>query len=57
MIVIWPLIVSKTVNPNILPGVCKALEKYIYIEQMDDVIEAANQNIKQNASKANMYIA
>jgi len=51
----WPLIVSKTVNPNILPGVCKALEKYIYMYELDDVIEIANKNIKDNKRKDSRY--
>jgi len=57
MIVVWPLIVSKTVNPNILPGVCKALEKYIYTEEIDQVIEAANQSIRSNENKLGLYVA
>jgi hypothetical protein len=57
MIVTYPLIVSKTVNPNILPGICKALEKYIYTHRVDGVIEAANQNIKAQNAKSGMYIA
>jgi len=57
MIVVWPLIVSKTVNPNIIPGVCKALEKYIYIERMDEVIEAANISIKNANKKSSVYLA
>lgn len=55
MIIVWPLIVSKTVNPNILPGVCKALEKYIYVHELDRVIEAANTNIKENRKKSDRY--
>ena len=51
MIIIWPLVVSKTVNPNILPGVCKALERYIYIHELDDVIETANANIRSNQKR------
>jgi len=56
MIVMYPLIVSKTVNPNILPGVCKALEKYVYVNNTDGVIEAANQSIKKQQSKTNSYV-
>jgi len=57
MIVTYPLIVSKTVNPNILPGVCKALEKYVYVNETDGVIEAANQSIKNKKLKDSVFIS
>jgi len=57
MIVTYPLIVSKTVNPNILPGVCKSLEKYVYTNKVDSVIEAANQSIKNQGIKDSVFIA
>jgi len=57
MIVIWPLIVSKTVDQKILPGVCKALEKYVYINELDEVLESANRSIKAKNSKSKIFIA
>lgn len=57
MIVTYPLIVSKTVNPNILPGVCKALEKYVYVYKIDGVIDAANRSIALQNAKSNTFIA
>jgi len=56
MIVVWPLITSKTVNPNILPGVCKSLEKYIYIHQIDAVLEAARASIAKKNRKSSINI-
>lgn len=56
MIVVYPLITSKTVNPNILPGVCKALEKYIYIYEVDSIIEAANKSIKKKQQKEKNFL-
>lgn len=57
MIVTYPLIVSKTVDPNILPGVCKSIEKYIYTHLIDGVVDAANQNIAKQSAKSSMFIA
>ena len=57
MIVTYPLIVSKTVNPNILPGVCKALEKYVYVNETDSVVDAANQNIKNQNIKDAVFVS
>jgi len=48
MIVIYPMIVSKSVNPNVLPGVCKALEKYLIVNKMDKIVDNVN---KQAGSK------
>ncbi len=56
MIVLWPLITSKTINPNILQGVCKSLEKYVFIHRLDDILEAANANIKKKNKKRKTYL-
>jgi hypothetical protein len=56
MIVLWPLITSKTINPIILQGVCKSLEKYVFIHRLDDVLEAANENIRKNNKKRKTYL-
>jgi hypothetical protein len=53
MIVIYPLIVSKTVNPDVLPGVCKALEKYILVYKQDKLFDTVNKElVKKAKSKA-----
>jgi len=56
MIVVWPLIVSKTVNPNVLPGVCKALEKYVHVSETDRIIDAANDQIAKKNKKNSTYL-
>ena len=56
MIVVWPLITSKTINPNILQGVCKALEKYVFIHRLDTIIERANENIKKKNKKRSQFL-
>jgi len=56
MIVLWPLITSKTINPNILQGVCKALEKYVFIHRLDAILEQANKNIKKQNRQSKTFI-
>jgi len=42
MIVLFPLLMSKSVSPNIIPGICKTLEKFILIYKLDSVLETIN---------------
>jgi hypothetical protein len=49
MIVIYPLIVSKTISPDVLPGVCKALEKYILVYRQDSLFDSVNKNLAKKA--------
>ncbi len=51
MIVIYPLVTSKTINPNIIPGVCKALEKYVLVYKLDALINDVNAQLKKEKKK------
>jgi hypothetical protein len=42
MIVIYPMLSSASVSPNVLPGIVKAIEKYILLYNTDDVLKAAS---------------
>lgn len=46
MIVVYPLLVSPNISPNALPGIVKAVEKYIMVYNLDDVLEEANSFLK-----------
>ena len=37
-----PLLTDPTVNPNIIPGICKILERYYLVYQMADIINKVN---------------
>jgi len=41
MIVIYPMLTSASVSPNVLPGIVKAVEKYVLIYNTDAVLRAA----------------
>jgi len=40
MIVLFPMLVSKSVSLQTIPGICKTLEKFILVYKMDDVLGA-----------------
>ncbi len=42
MILVYPMLTSASVNPNILPGLIKAIEKYIIVYQTDEMINTFN---------------
>lgn len=42
MIYTYPLLVSNSVSPNTLPGICKVLERFILIYDIDNVIKKIN---------------
>ena len=42
MIAVFPAITSTTVSPNALPGIVKALEKFVVIYRMDGIVAAAS---------------
>ena len=48
MIVIYPVVTSKTISTTVLPGICKALEKYILIYKLDDLLKNVNKEIAKN---------
>jgi hypothetical protein len=41
MIVVYPMLISKNVPSNVLPGISKVLEKYTLTYQLDDIIRNA----------------
>lgn len=41
MIVVYPMLTSGSVSPNILPGIIKAVEKYILIYNIDSLLKTA----------------
>ncbi len=42
MIITYPMITSQGVSPNILPGLVKAVEKYILVYNTDKILKAAS---------------
>ena len=50
MIITYPMITSQGVSPNILPGLVKAVEKYILVYNTDKILKAAK--IQTTAVKA-----
>jgi hypothetical protein len=42
MIVIYPMLTSQSVSPNVLPGIIKAVEKYILLYNTDDVLKSGS---------------
>ncbi len=42
MILVYPMLTSASVNPTLLPGIIKAIEKYIIIHNTDDVLNHFN---------------
>ena len=41
MILTYPMLTSSSVSPSAIPGICKALERYIIMYQIDSIIRAA----------------
>ena len=42
MIITYPMITSQSISPNILPGLVKAVEKYILVYNTDKILKAAS---------------
>src|SRR4030042_2274930 len=42
MITVFPALASSTIKPNALPGIGKALEKFVVVYRMDGIIGAAS---------------
>ena len=38
MIIVYPMLTSNNVSANILPAICKSVEKYILVYKMEDII-------------------
>lgn len=45
MILVYPMLTSESVNPTLLPGIIKAVEKYIIVNNTDDVLGYLNNAI------------
>lgn len=43
MILIYPLLLASNINPNVIPGVVKALERYLIIYQLDHIVQASRE--------------
>lgn len=41
MIIIYPMLTSPSVSPNVLPGLIKSVEKYILVYKADDILKYA----------------
>ncbi len=41
MIIVYPMLTSESISPNVLPGLVKAVEKYILLYNTDEVLKAA----------------
>ena len=48
MIVIYPMLTSGSISPNVLPGIVKAVEKYILLYNTDEVLRAAGSSSAGN---------
>ncbi len=50
MIIIFPALTSSTISSHVLPGICKALEKYLIVYRLDTIIEKAKLESKALAT-------
>jgi len=41
MIITFPMLTSQNISGNVLPGICKMLEKYVIVYQMDRILKNA----------------
>ena len=55
MIITYPMITSQGVSPNVLPGLVKAVEKYILVYNTDKILKAAS--VKATAIRAGTAFA
>ena len=42
MIVVYPMLMSSSVSPNVIPGITKAVEKYLILYNTDDILKTVN---------------
>jgi hypothetical protein len=45
MIIVFPLLTDESISPNIMPGLCKTLEKFILIYQLDAIMKMTGSRI------------
>ena len=57
MILIYPMLTSGSVSPNVLPGIVKAVEKYILLYNTDEVLRAASISSAGNIITTGVKIA
>lgn len=55
MIITYPMITSQSISPNILPGLVKAVEKYILVYNTDKILKAAS--VKATAIRTGASVA
>lgn len=41
MIIIYPMLTSSDISPNIIPAICKTLEKFVLLYKLDEVLKIA----------------
>ena len=42
MIVVYPMLTSSSVSPNVIPGISKAVEKYLILYNTDEILRTVN---------------
>jgi len=42
MIVVYPMLISSSVSPNVIPGISKAVEKYLILYNTDEILKTVN---------------
>ncbi len=52
MIVVYPMLTSESVNPTLLPGIIKAVEKYVIVYMTEDYVENVNSALKKGVKIA-----
>jgi len=45
MIVNYPMLTSSTISPGIIPGICKLVERYILVHEIDSITDSVHQKI------------
>jgi len=45
MIYIYPMLASDNISPNVIPGICKVLEKFVLLYRLDDILHDANRRV------------
>ena len=45
MIVNYPMLTSTTISPGIIPGICKLVERYILVHEVDSITDSIQQKI------------
>lgn len=51
MIVVFPMLTDESISPNIIPGICKSLEKFILIYELDSIMKITGLTILSTGAK------